>query len=147
MFSHVYLCLSMLLCVRSVFEEYTRQYQSLKGLRTLEWKPPVGLIDLEIELGDEVKQFCVSPARAVIALLFQDKGEHHTGSWLAHDLIHCSSMCACTFVCICRLTLEYTHIDVHTYTFVLVMLFCTLCLSGTDSQWVRPLLFMQFPSS
>ena len=74
MVTYVYLCLLMFLCVRSVFEEYTRQYQSLKGLRTLEWKPPVGLIDLEIELGDEVKQFCVSPPRAVIALLFQDKG-------------------------------------------------------------------------
>jgi anaphase-promoting complex subunit 2 len=59
--------------ITEIFEEYTRHYQSLKGLRTLEWRTGAGLVDLEVELGEEVREFTVSPPRAVIALHFQDK--------------------------------------------------------------------------
>ena len=58
-----------------VFDSYTTEYKRLKGLRTLEWKNYLGQVEVEVEVGDRTLSLSVSPPRAVIVYLFQEKGE------------------------------------------------------------------------
>ena len=58
-----------------VFDSYTTEYKQLKGLRTLEWKNYIGQVEVEVEVGDRTLSLSVSPPRAVIVYLFQEKGE------------------------------------------------------------------------
>ena len=54
-------------------DNYTEQYKSLKGSRSLQWKAHLGLVDLELELEDRVLSFTVTPARAATIMYFQQK--------------------------------------------------------------------------
>ena len=54
-------------------ENYTEQFKSLKGSRTLQWKPHLGLVELELELEDRTLSFTVTPARAATIMNFQQK--------------------------------------------------------------------------
>lgn len=56
-------------------ENYTEQYKSLKGSRTLNWKPHLGLVELDLELEDRTLSFTVTPARAATIMYFQQKRE------------------------------------------------------------------------
>lgn len=58
-----------------VFDSYTTEYKQLKGLRTLEWKSYLGQVELDVEVGDRTLSLSVSPPRAVLVYLFQEKGE------------------------------------------------------------------------
>ena len=49
--------------------------QLLKGMRTLNWKTNLGLVNLDIELKDRTLSLSVSPIHATIILHFQDKGK------------------------------------------------------------------------
>ena len=55
-------------------DEYTRGFEALKVMRTLQWKPHLGLVDLEVELADRTLSLSVSPAQATAIMHFQDKG-------------------------------------------------------------------------
>ena len=59
----------------SSMENYTEQYKSLKGSRTLNWKPHLGLVELDLELEDRTLSFTVTPARAATIMYFQQKRE------------------------------------------------------------------------
>ena len=54
-------------------DNYTEQYKSLKGSRTLQWKPHLGLVELDLELEDRTLSFSVTPARAATIMYFQQK--------------------------------------------------------------------------
>lgn len=56
-------------------QEYQTAYQSLKGLRTLEWKPHLGTVDVDLVLADRELSFSVSPIRATIIYQFQQQSE------------------------------------------------------------------------
>lgn len=67
-------------------KKYTTAFESLKGNRTLVWKPHLGNVDLEIELKERTLQLSVSPVHATILWHFQDKRE------LIFFLFYCSWM-------------------------------------------------------
>ncbi|XP_036384811.1 anaphase-promoting complex subunit 2 [Megalops cyprinoides] len=60
--------------VSQAMEAYTHRYEKLKAMRTLSWKPHLGSVTLDIELGDRtLTNLSVSPIHAAIILHFQDK--------------------------------------------------------------------------
>lgn len=63
------------------FERYTKSYESYKGNRTLVWRPAIGRVELEIELGDRTVEMTVSPSQAAIISLFQEREQ-----WTLADL-------------------------------------------------------------
>ncbi|KAI1905103.1 hypothetical protein AGOR_G00012480 [Albula goreensis] len=68
--------------VSQAMEAYTHRYEKLKAMRTLSWKPHLGSVTLDIELGDRtLTNLSVSPIHAAIILHFQDKS-----SWSLEEL-------------------------------------------------------------
>ena len=57
-------------------KNYTKEFETLKGMRTLNWIEQLGDVELDIELDDGSKTFNVNPSQATIIMLFQDKGNH-----------------------------------------------------------------------
>lgn len=55
-------------------EKYTKEFETLKGMRTLNWIHALGDVELDIELDDGSKTFNVNPGQATIIMLFQDRG-------------------------------------------------------------------------
>ena len=55
-------------------KSYTKEFETLKGMRTLNWMEQLGYVELDIELDDGSKTFKVNPGQATIIMLFQDKG-------------------------------------------------------------------------
>lgn len=67
--------LSLLLhVIHRAMDEYTRGFEALKVMRTLQWKPHLGLVDLDVELADRTLSLSVSPAQATAIMHFQEKG-------------------------------------------------------------------------
>ncbi|XP_041369273.1 anaphase-promoting complex subunit 2-like isoform X2 [Gigantopelta aegis] len=54
-------------------ECFTKRFEALKGNRTLNWKPHLGLVNIDIELKDQVFSFSVSPVHAAIIMQFQNQ--------------------------------------------------------------------------
>ncbi|KAL3276147.1 hypothetical protein HHI36_020866 [Cryptolaemus montrouzieri] len=54
-------------------KSYTTAFEALKGSRTLCWKNHLGIVDMEIEVGDRILLVFVSPIHATIMMHFQDK--------------------------------------------------------------------------
>ncbi|KAG8447365.1 hypothetical protein GDO86_014725 [Hymenochirus boettgeri] len=52
---------------------YTKKYEKLKAMRTLNWKHHLGSVILDVELADRTLSFPVSPVHAAIILHFQNK--------------------------------------------------------------------------
>lgn len=72
----VILCSSLCFLLSSrQLDSYKRSYETLKGMRTLEWWHNLGLVQVELELGDRTPTFFVSPPRATIIWHFQEKSE------------------------------------------------------------------------
>ncbi|KAG9353849.1 hypothetical protein JZ751_011973 [Albula glossodonta] len=68
--------------VSQAMEAYTHRYEKLKAMRTLSWKPHLGSVTLDIELGDRtLTNLSVSPIHAAIILHFQDNS-----SWSLEEL-------------------------------------------------------------
>ncbi|XP_048875739.1 anaphase-promoting complex subunit 2 isoform X2 [Brienomyrus brachyistius] len=68
--------------VSQAMEAYTHRYEKLKAMRTLSWKPHLGSVTLDVELGDRtLTNLSVSPIHAAIILHFQDKS-----SWSLEEL-------------------------------------------------------------
>lgn len=57
--------------LKSVFDKYTKSYETYKGNRTLCWRPVTGRVDLEVEIGNKTLNLNVSPIHAVILYQFQ----------------------------------------------------------------------------
>eukprot|EP00794_Sanderia_malayensis_P015618 gene15618-17192_t len=71
--------------IKSVTKDYTKEFEILKGMRTLEWIEHLGEVELDIELDDGQKSFKVTPAQATIILYFQNK-ENWTTEQLCDEL-------------------------------------------------------------
>ncbi|XP_076296691.1 anaphase promoting complex subunit morula isoform X2 [Lasioglossum baleicum] len=61
--------------VQTQLNKYVKAFETLKGNRTLCWKPHLGNVTLEIELKDRKLEINVTPIHATIILHFQDKKE------------------------------------------------------------------------
>lgn len=55
-------------------DEYTHGFEALKGMRTLRWKPHLGLVEVEVELADRTLSLSVTPTQATAIMHFQEKG-------------------------------------------------------------------------
>ncbi|XP_070811930.1 anaphase-promoting complex subunit 2 [Pituophis catenifer annectens] len=67
--------------IKEAMEAYTKKYEKLKAMRTLNWKNHLGLVDLELELADRTISLSVSPVHAAIILHFQEKS-----TWTLEEL-------------------------------------------------------------
>lgn len=61
--------------IKKHLEVYTKSYESLKGNRTLSWKPHLGNVNIEIEIGQKKLDLIVSPFNATLIMHFQNKSE------------------------------------------------------------------------
>lgn len=61
--------------VQEHLDTYTKAFETLKGNRTLCWKPQLGSVNLDIELKDRKVNFTVSPIHATIIWHFQTKNQ------------------------------------------------------------------------
>ena len=68
-------------------DNYTEQYKSLKGSRTLRWVPHLGLVELELELEDRTLSFTVTPARAATIMYFHEKRKWYVQRTRAIDIL------------------------------------------------------------
>uniref|UniRef100_A0A6G1RX99 Anaphase-promoting complex subunit 2 n=3 Tax=Neoaves TaxID=3078114 RepID=A0A6G1RX99_9GRUI len=59
--------------VKEAMEAYSKKYEKLKAMRTLNWKYHLGLVSLDVELADRTLSLSVSPVHAAIILHFQTK--------------------------------------------------------------------------
>jgi anaphase-promoting complex subunit 2 len=55
-------------------DQYRTGYEALKGMRTLQWKSHLGLVEVELELEDRTLSLTVSPMHATAIWHFQQKG-------------------------------------------------------------------------
>ncbi|KAG8570290.1 hypothetical protein GDO81_011197, partial [Engystomops pustulosus] len=67
--------------IKETMDMYTRRYEKLKAMRTLNWKHHLGLVSLDLELADRTLSFSVSPIHAAIILNFQNKS-----TWTLEEL-------------------------------------------------------------
>ena len=67
--------------VKDALGVYTKAFQTLKGMRTLEWNSGFGTVHMVLELGDKKVEHRVSPVHAAIIVKFQEKEE-----WSMADL-------------------------------------------------------------
>ncbi|XP_069603848.1 anaphase-promoting complex subunit 2 isoform X1 [Ranitomeya imitator] len=67
--------------IKETMDMYTRRYEKLKAMRTLNWKHHLGLVSLDLELADRTLSFSVSPVHAAIILNFQNKS-----TWTLEEL-------------------------------------------------------------
>lgn len=67
--------------IKEQLKVYTKAFEALKGNRTLNWKPHLGTVNIEIEIGDKTLDLNVSPMQATIIMHFQEKPE-----WYLDDL-------------------------------------------------------------
>ncbi|XP_078498279.1 anaphase-promoting complex subunit 2 isoform X2 [Lissotriton helveticus] len=61
--------------IKEAMETYTKKYEKLKAMRTLNWKHHLGLVNLDVELADRTLSLSVSPVHAAIILNFQNQSE------------------------------------------------------------------------
>merc|ERR1719357_272089 len=71
--------------VADSLDVYTKAFQTLKGNRTLVWKPHLGFANVDIEIGDKKINLTVSPIQAAIIHKFQEQ-ETWPASQLAASL-------------------------------------------------------------
>lgn len=64
--------------LKKVFDCYTKSYEAYKGNRTLFWRPFIGRVELEIEVGNKKLDLSVSPIHAVIIYEFQKQSKSET---------------------------------------------------------------------
>ena len=67
--------------VADSLDVYTKAFQTLKGNRTLVWKPHLGFANIDLEIGDKKINLTVSPIQAAIIHRFQEQE-----TWVAAQL-------------------------------------------------------------
>ena len=55
---------------------FGKHYEKLKAMRSLHWKYHLGLVNIEIDIANLKKEFCVTPLQASIIYLFQEKSKN-----------------------------------------------------------------------
>ncbi|KAL8594757.1 hypothetical protein ACOMHN_047475 [Nucella lapillus] len=65
--------------LQSSLDAYTQQYETLKGNRTLVWKPHLGVMTIELEVKDQTLTFSVTPVQAALILQFQEQNRWTVG--------------------------------------------------------------------
>lgn len=63
--------------IKHVFDKFTKSYETYKGNRTLCWRPFIGRVDLDIEMGNKTFSMTVSPVLAVIIHSFQEQSKFY----------------------------------------------------------------------
>ncbi|KAG7175880.1 Anaphase-promoting complex subunit 2-like [Homarus americanus] len=94
--------------VMKELDTYTEAFQDLKGNRTLNWKPHLGQVQVEIELKNRTLNLTVTPTQATVIYHFQERSR-----WSIGDL---STITQENFPCPCQGVLQEVESDV----FVLV---------------------------
>lgn len=61
--------------IKQHLQAYTKSFEALKGNRTLSWKPHLGNVNIEIEIGEKKLDLTVSPFNATLIMHFQNKPE------------------------------------------------------------------------
>ncbi|XP_049877743.1 anaphase-promoting complex subunit 2 [Pectinophora gossypiella] len=61
--------------IKQHLEAYTKSFEALKGNRTLSWKPHLGNVNIEIEIGEKTLNLTVSPFNATLIMHFEKKPE------------------------------------------------------------------------
>ena len=61
--------------IGEALEVYTKAFQTLKGNRTLVWKPHLGFANIDLEIGDKKVNITVTPVQAAIIFKFQQSSE------------------------------------------------------------------------
>ncbi|KAI5643127.1 cullin family domain-containing protein [Phthorimaea operculella] len=61
--------------IKTQLEAYTKSFEALKGNRTLSWKPHLGNVNIEIEIGEKKLNLTVSPFNATLIMHFEKKPE------------------------------------------------------------------------
>lgn len=59
-------------CIQNMLVQYTKAFETIKGSRTLDWRPHLGAVELDILIGDRRVPLSVQPIHAVILMHFQD---------------------------------------------------------------------------
>jgi anaphase-promoting complex subunit 2 len=59
--------------LEEMYDEFAKDYGTLKAPRSLEWKSQLGFVELELEIGGVMREFVVSPVLATILLHFEDQ--------------------------------------------------------------------------
>ena len=67
--------------ISEALDVYTKAFQTLKGNRTLVWKPHLGFANIDVEIGDKKINVTVSPILAAILYKFQESPQ-----WTAQQL-------------------------------------------------------------
>ncbi|XP_065919017.1 anaphase-promoting complex subunit 2-like isoform X2 [Dysidea avara] len=67
--------------IRQKMAAYCKQYEALKGMRTLKWIASLGVVKLDLELAGRTQSFSVSPARAAVIYHFENQA-----CWKTDDL-------------------------------------------------------------
>ncbi|XP_028910133.1 anaphase-promoting complex subunit 2 isoform X1 [Ornithorhynchus anatinus] len=67
--------------ITEAMEAYSKKYEKLKAMRTLNWKHHLGLVTLDVTLADRTLSLSVSPVHAAILLHFENKS-----SWALEEL-------------------------------------------------------------
>lgn len=62
--------------VKQLMTDYFAGFKALKRDRKIEWVSHLGLVELDLEVEGEVKNFTVSPVLATIIHLFQDQRKY-----------------------------------------------------------------------
>ncbi|XP_053674106.1 anaphase-promoting complex subunit 2-like [Anopheles nili] len=60
-------------CIKDMFEKYTKAYESYKVNRTLQWTPLNGKVTIDVEHNGKVQEMQVTPAQAAIAIHFSEQ--------------------------------------------------------------------------
>ena len=66
---------------------YCKQYEALKGMRTLDWIPSLGVVKLDLELANGTQSFSVSPTRATVIHHFGNQGTNSTEAFLTDQFL------------------------------------------------------------
>lgn len=61
--------------IKENFDRFTRSYEAHKGNRTLNWRPVIGSVEIEVETKDKTLNLNVPPVQAVIIHQFQAQGK------------------------------------------------------------------------
>lgn len=61
--------------IQEVFKKFTAAYQLYKGNRTLVYRPFIGRVEIEVEIGNRTMNMTVSPVHAVIIYSFQEQSK------------------------------------------------------------------------
>ena len=61
---------------------YCKHYEALKGMRTLDWIPSLGVVKLDLELANGTQSFSVSPTRATVIYHFENQGTNSTEAFV-----------------------------------------------------------------